>query len=368
MCLNPIRLTAKKNFLNCLQLTCRKSQEASVVTPNFLHELHSHCVDGTVTVPKQLHMQKGLVWMEAWLEHAACQFQAGELTQSAPCSCFFLRGLCQYMHTSIYAKLAQKCEKLGINGFCCSSGILCKLLQLTNFPEKYSTRKYLSQKDKQKRIDLFQSLNLQVSWVIGKLNDWRTSNVCWNLLDTNLFRITSEKFPIIHEDLSCFGYKTLNSEIQIFELNESGIKTPILPHDIVLKPGYEGWYSDRPWYISTVIYMCRLWWTSIGIFEEMLNQQAFSLVIPKCSSAKTKQKFLLEQMQTPQQRYKNPTLKDINRKKCYTLNMEAVQVPKMLAPHLRSCFMVIIKVFSHILYSRTRNLNFLRLNVINGPN
>ncbi|KNZ49379.1 hypothetical protein VP01_5056g1 [Puccinia sorghi] len=42
--------TAKKNLLNCLQLTSRKSQEASVVSPTFLSELfnqslmHIHCV------------------------------------------------------------------------------------------------------------------------------------------------------------------------------------------------------------------------------------------------------------------------------------------------------------------------------------
>ncbi|KNZ52310.1 putative signal peptide protein [Puccinia sorghi] len=42
-----------KNVLNCLPLTCRKSNKAFV------------------TVPKHLHMQTGGVWMTAWLEHAA---------------------------------------------------------------------------------------------------------------------------------------------------------------------------------------------------------------------------------------------------------------------------------------------------------
>ncbi|KNZ60640.1 putative signal peptide protein [Puccinia sorghi] len=40
------------------------------------------------------------------------------------------------------------------------------------------------------------------------VNDGRTSNFCWNLLDTNLFRSTSDQFPINHEDISCFGYKS----------------------------------------------------------------------------------------------------------------------------------------------------------------
>ncbi|KNZ55140.1 hypothetical protein VP01_2755g1 [Puccinia sorghi] len=56
----------KKNLLNCLQLTSRNSQEASL-----------WC---TVTVPKHLHMQTSGVWMTAWLEHAACQLQAVEQT------------------------------------------------------------------------------------------------------------------------------------------------------------------------------------------------------------------------------------------------------------------------------------------------
>ncbi|KNZ61498.1 hypothetical protein VP01_1392g1 [Puccinia sorghi] len=52
-----------KNLLNCLQLTCRKSQEASVVTPTILQKwfnqalMHSHCADCRVTVPKHLHLQ-----------------------------------------------------------------------------------------------------------------------------------------------------------------------------------------------------------------------------------------------------------------------------------------------------------------------
>ncbi|KNZ54985.1 hypothetical protein VP01_27g5 [Puccinia sorghi] len=74
----------KKNLLNCLQLTCRNSPEASVVTPTFLQELfnqdlvHSHFAVCTVTVPKHLHMQTGGVWMTAWLKHAAFQLQAVE--------------------------------------------------------------------------------------------------------------------------------------------------------------------------------------------------------------------------------------------------------------------------------------------------
>ncbi|KNZ54840.1 hypothetical protein VP01_2836g1 [Puccinia sorghi] len=38
--------------------------------------MQSHCADCTVTVPKHIPMQTGVVWMAAWLEHAACQLQA----------------------------------------------------------------------------------------------------------------------------------------------------------------------------------------------------------------------------------------------------------------------------------------------------
>ncbi|KNZ62831.1 hypothetical protein VP01_1218g1 [Puccinia sorghi] len=36
--LSSLQCTAKKNLLNCLELTCRKSQEASVVTLTILQE------------------------------------------------------------------------------------------------------------------------------------------------------------------------------------------------------------------------------------------------------------------------------------------------------------------------------------------
>ncbi|KNZ49584.1 hypothetical protein VP01_4924g1 [Puccinia sorghi] len=74
--------------LNCLQLTCRKSKKASVVTTAILQKLfnqalmHRHCSDYTVTVPKHLHMQTCGVWI-AWLEHAACQMQAPEFTSKS---------------------------------------------------------------------------------------------------------------------------------------------------------------------------------------------------------------------------------------------------------------------------------------------
>ena len=61
--------TAKKNMLNCLQLTCWRSKEACGVTQTFLQDwfnkalMHSHCACCTVTVPKNLHMQTGGVWM-----------------------------------------------------------------------------------------------------------------------------------------------------------------------------------------------------------------------------------------------------------------------------------------------------------------
>ncbi|KNZ55083.1 putative signal peptide protein [Puccinia sorghi] len=79
-----ITLHFKRNLLHCLQLTCRKSQEASVVTPAILQKLfnqasmHSHCAFCTVTVLKHLHMKLCGVSMAVWLEHAACQLQAVE--------------------------------------------------------------------------------------------------------------------------------------------------------------------------------------------------------------------------------------------------------------------------------------------------
>ncbi|KNZ47000.1 hypothetical protein VP01_675g3 [Puccinia sorghi] len=58
-CENLINLHCKQNLLNCLQLTCR-----------------NHCADCAVTVPKILHRTTCGVWMEAWLEIAACQLHA----------------------------------------------------------------------------------------------------------------------------------------------------------------------------------------------------------------------------------------------------------------------------------------------------
>ena len=63
------------------QLSCRNSKEACGVTQTFLQGLfnqalmQSHCACCTVTVPTNLHMQTGGVWMAAWLEHASCQLQ-----------------------------------------------------------------------------------------------------------------------------------------------------------------------------------------------------------------------------------------------------------------------------------------------------
>ncbi|KNZ60218.1 hypothetical protein VP01_1592g1 [Puccinia sorghi] len=55
--LNPS--TEKINLLNYLQLTCRKSQEASV---------HSHCADCTVNFPKHIYICKhlGFGWQPGW--------------------------------------------------------------------------------------------------------------------------------------------------------------------------------------------------------------------------------------------------------------------------------------------------------------
>ncbi|KNZ46651.1 high affinity nerve growth factor receptor, partial [Puccinia sorghi] len=50
----------------------------TVHTAQSLCILHSHCAYCTVTVPNNIHMQTCGVWMEAWLEHAACQLQAVE--------------------------------------------------------------------------------------------------------------------------------------------------------------------------------------------------------------------------------------------------------------------------------------------------
>ncbi|KNZ51770.1 hypothetical protein VP01_3818g2 [Puccinia sorghi] len=69
--LNRRPLHCKTYFLNGLQLTCRKSQEASVVTPTIL-----------ITVPKHLHMQTCGVWMAAWMEHVASSI--GSITPENP--------------------------------------------------------------------------------------------------------------------------------------------------------------------------------------------------------------------------------------------------------------------------------------------
>ena len=44
--------------------------------PGNIKSIHSQCAHCTVTVPKNLHMQTGGVWMAAWLEHGAFQLQA----------------------------------------------------------------------------------------------------------------------------------------------------------------------------------------------------------------------------------------------------------------------------------------------------
>ncbi|KNZ53503.1 uncharacterized protein VP01_3220g2, partial [Puccinia sorghi] len=57
----------RKNLLNCLKLTCRNTQEASVVLQPF----------SKMNVPKQLHMKTEDLWFAAWLEHAAFQAAVG---------------------------------------------------------------------------------------------------------------------------------------------------------------------------------------------------------------------------------------------------------------------------------------------------
>ncbi|KNZ58953.1 hypothetical protein VP01_1827g3 [Puccinia sorghi] len=52
----------KKDLLNCLQLTCRNSNEAFGVTPTFLKDLFN----------------KALMHSHSWLEHAACQLNAAD--------------------------------------------------------------------------------------------------------------------------------------------------------------------------------------------------------------------------------------------------------------------------------------------------
>ncbi|KNZ63692.1 hypothetical protein VP01_1111g3 [Puccinia sorghi] len=56
--------TAKKNLLNCLQLTCRNSNKAFAL-------MHIHCA----VCKKHVHIQTGRVWMKACMEHPACQLQ-----------------------------------------------------------------------------------------------------------------------------------------------------------------------------------------------------------------------------------------------------------------------------------------------------
>ncbi|KNZ45358.1 uncharacterized protein VP01_81g1 [Puccinia sorghi] len=79
----------KKNLLNCLQLTCRKSQEANVVTQTILQ---NDCA-------KNIYMQTCGVWMAAWMEHAACQLQSVEQVIFA---------------VYIYTKISNERQKLSI--------------------------------------------------------------------------------------------------------------------------------------------------------------------------------------------------------------------------------------------------------------
>ncbi|KNZ49131.1 hypothetical protein VP01_5198g1 [Puccinia sorghi] len=65
--ISDLSLQKKKKLLNCLQLTSSK-----LIQQSFKQTSH------TVTLQKNLHMQKGGVWMAAWLDHAVCQLQSGK--------------------------------------------------------------------------------------------------------------------------------------------------------------------------------------------------------------------------------------------------------------------------------------------------
>ncbi|KNZ53743.1 hypothetical protein VP01_3148g1 [Puccinia sorghi] len=142
------------------------------------------------------------------------------------------------------------------------------------------------------------------------LGNWQTSNLFWNLLGLDLFRSTSDKFPINHEDLVCFSHDFRNSDLYY---QMTIVISPDIVRDNLVKK------NDK-----------NIWWKA-GILPNL-------------------DKF-------PQNVHVYMTVEidwKRNTKKRKT-NLEALHVQMMLAP--QSWFMVSIKVLSNILYSRNRDFD-----------
>ncbi|KNZ52774.1 hypothetical protein VP01_3451g3 [Puccinia sorghi] len=91
--------------------------------------MHSHCADCTVTVPKNLNMQKGGVWMIAWLENAA------------------LCGILECLKIKILFLLSCACTHLLTRPISCAFGIVTQMehhtrkrCYVTSFSEMDSSR------------------------------------------------------------------------------------------------------------------------------------------------------------------------------------------------------------------------------------
>ena len=66
----------------------------------------------TVTVPTNLHMQTGIVWMAAWLEHAACQLQAVDWVSFAVRYLFFAIGNLKKKHTCVNVAIIAQADRI----------------------------------------------------------------------------------------------------------------------------------------------------------------------------------------------------------------------------------------------------------------
>ncbi|KNZ61151.1 hypothetical protein VP01_1445g1 [Puccinia sorghi] len=71
-----ISLLLMQNLLHCKKKLAQLPAVDMQKVPGSISLMHSHWADCTVTVPKIIHRKTCGVWMEAWLEHDACQLHA----------------------------------------------------------------------------------------------------------------------------------------------------------------------------------------------------------------------------------------------------------------------------------------------------
>ncbi|KNZ59400.1 hypothetical protein VP01_173g3 [Puccinia sorghi] len=251
--------------------------------------------------------------------------------------------------------------------------------------EKFNGKFHFSKK--KKYFNIFAMDFVQFNFVSHTFNSFKhngTYKMHFLFSQTHQFKyleITSDQFPIKHEDLSCFSHKTTYEKCIeiIWNYNSNLFYNTVKGIDEFRKVNFDAMKNMEQHNYSTRFFEnqpCKEYYEIILWKAGILTGLGTSILLIGLSQILIFQNqakpLAWAYQQTSTQRYKywiklkendcNPTSK-ILKKKSNSLVGER-EGEKLMYEILRSWFMVIIKVFSHMLYSRTRNLNYLRSHVV----